>query len=180
LVLVTQLRSLLPGWLGLPSPLPILPSPVQELGAVLGLRYKLEILTTSLMSSITLALALLLLMLVLRVVLRRPWLASIVSWLLLTLLLVTTSGYAAFHLWAVSSIAAAISIALVVRGGIVALMVGLFFWSLIVNSPMTSNLSAWYAPSSMFAVLLAAALLICGFSVARTRPLIPWQRVLDD
>jgi hypothetical protein len=178
--LVTQLGSLLPGWLGLPSPLPILPSPIQELGAVLGLRYKLNILIASLMSSITLALALLLLMLVLRMVLRRPWLASIVSWLLLTSLLTATSGSSVFHLWVISSIAAAISIALLVRAGIVALMVGLFFWSLIVNSPMTSNLSAWYAPSSVFAVLLAAALLIYGFSVARTRPLIPWRRVLDD
>ena len=131
------------------------------------------------MTSITLALVVLLLMLVLRVVVRRPWLASAVSWLLLTLLLATAGGDSRFPSWLTSSLVVAVAMALLVRAGVVALMVGLFFWSLIVNSPMTSNLSAWYAPSSTFAVLLAAALLVYGFYVARARPLIPWRRLLD-
>ena len=152
---------------------------MQDLGAVLGLRYKLNILIATLMTSITLALVVLLLMLVLRVVIRRPWLASAASWLLLTLLLATAGGHDVSYPWLTSSLVVAVAMVLLVRAGMVALMVSLFFWSLIVNSPITSNLSAWYAPSSTFAVLLAVALLVYGFYVARARPLIPWQRLLD-
>ncbi len=115
LVLVVQLDILLPSWLGLPPPLPKLPNTVQDLGAVLGLRYKLNILITIFMTSITLALVVLLLMLVLRVVIRRPWLASAASWLLLTLVLVTAGGYDVCHFWLTSSLVVAVAIVLLVR-----------------------------------------------------------------
>ena len=131
------------------------------------------------MTSITLALVVLLLMLVLRVALRRSWLASVASWLLLTQLLVAASSYDVSYPWLTSSLVVAVVMVLLVRAGMVALMVSLFFWSLIINSPMTSNFSAWYAPSSTFAVLLAVALLVYGFYVTRARPLIPWQQLLD-
>ena len=48
-----QLDILLPSWLGSPPPLPKLPGPLQDLGDVLGLPYKLSILVTALMTSIT-------------------------------------------------------------------------------------------------------------------------------
>ena len=179
MVLVIQLGMLLPFWLGLPRPLPKLPNMVQDLGAVLGLRYKLNVLIATLLTSITLSLALLLLMLVLRVVIRRQWLAAAVAWLLLSSLLATADGYSVFYPWLSSSLVVAVAIVLLVRAGVVALMVGLFCWSLIVNSPITSNLSAWYAPSSAFALLLAIALLVYGFYIARTRPLISWRQLLD-
>ena len=72
LVLVVQLDVLLPARLGSLPPLPKLPATLYDLGAVLGLRYKLSILVTALMTSITLALVVLLLMLVLRVRSRVP------------------------------------------------------------------------------------------------------------
>ena len=63
LVLVMQLDVLLPARLGSLPPLPKLPATLCDLGCVLGLRYKLSILVTAPMSSITLALVLPLLML---------------------------------------------------------------------------------------------------------------------
>ncbi len=179
LVLVMQLDVLLPSWFGMPSPMPKLPNAVQELGAMLGLRYKLSILITTLMTSITLALALLLLMLLVRVAIRRQWFASAISWLLLTLLLAAAGGNDGSFPWLTSALAAAVAMVLLVRAGMVALMVSLFFWSLIVNSPITSNLSAWYAPSSTFAVLLAVGLLVYGFYISRARPLVSWQTLLE-
>jgi hypothetical protein len=179
LVLVGQLDILLPSWLGLPKPLPKLPNMVQDLGAMLGLRYKLNVLITSLMTSITLALAVLLLMLVLRVFIRRPWLATAASWLLLTLLLVAADGHDVFCPWLTSSIFVTVAMLLLVRAGMVALMASLFFSSLMVNSPITSNVSAWYAPSSTLAILLATALLVYGFYISRARPLIAWRQLLD-
>jgi hypothetical protein len=66
---------------------------------VLGLRYKLSIVVTTLMASVTLTLVILLLMLVLRVVLRRAWLATAVSWLALTALLVLSQANSEGFAW---------------------------------------------------------------------------------
>ena len=115
LVLAGQLSILLPSWLGLPPPLPQLPGTLQDMGDVLGLRYKLNILITTLMISITLAIVVVLLMLVLRVTMRRPWLASTVSWLLLTLLLVTAGGDNVCYPWLASSLLVAVAIVLLVH-----------------------------------------------------------------
>ena len=74
----------------------------------------------------------------------------------------------------------AVAMLLLVRVGMVALVASLFFWSFIMNSPMTSNLWAWYAPSSTLAVLLAAALLVYGFFIARAGQPMLWHRLLDS
>jgi len=180
LVLIMQLDILLPSWLGSPSPLPKLPGTTQDLAAVLGLRYKLSIVVASLMTSILLTLVILLLMLVLRVAIRHAWLATAVSWLLLVLLLVAASGYDVSYPWLTSAMVAAVAMIALVRVGLVALVVSLFFWSFLINSPITSNLWAWYAPSSTFAVLLATALLVYGFFTARAGQPMLWHRLLDS
>jgi eukaryotic-like serine/threonine-protein kinase len=178
--LVVQIDYLLPSWLGLPSPLPKLPKDLYDLGALLGLRYKLGILVTALLTSITLTLVALLLMLVVRVALRPPWLAMAVAWLLLTALQRAATGYDVSFPWLTSSILTAIAIALLVRVGLVALIANLFFWHLIINSPITSNFRVWFAPSSTFTIIFAAALLVCGFLAARAgRPLF-WHRLLEN
>ena len=179
LVLVMQLELVLPGWLGLPPPLPKLPGPLHDLGDVLGLQYKLSILITGLMSSITLTLVVLLLMLVLRVTVRPPWLATVVSWLLLTVLQTATSAHDGPFTWFVSPIMAAVAMALLMRVGIVALVACSFFWFLILNSPVTANFQAWYAPAGTCAVVLAAGLLVYGFFNARAGQPLLWRRLLD-
>ena len=180
LVLVAQLDVLLPSWLGLPPPLPKLPNAIYDLGALLGLRYKLSILVAALMISITLTLVVLLLMLILRVAMRPPWLATAVSWLLLTVLQTAATGYDASFPWLTSSIVVAISIVLLVRVGMVALIANLFFWFLIINSPITTNFRAWYAPASTFAITLAVILLFYGFFTARAGRPILWHRLFDS
>ena len=62
-----------------------------------------------------------------------------------------------------SPIMAAVAMALLMRVGIVALVACSFFWFLMVNSPVTSNFQAWYAPAGTCAVVLAAGLLVYGF-----------------
>jgi hypothetical protein len=180
LVLVLQLEVLLSSWLAWLPSVPTLPIMLHDLGAVLGLRYKLSILVTALMTSITLALVVPLLMLVLRMVVRLPWLAAAACWLLLTALQTVTADYDASFPWLSGSIVAAVAMVLVVRWGVVALMASLFFWSVIMSSPITSDLRAWYAPSSTFAVLFAVALLLYGFFTAQAGQLLFWQRLLDS
>jgi serine/threonine-protein kinase len=180
LVLVLQLDILLSSWLGWLPPWPKLPMMLHDLGAVLGLRYKLNILVTALVASITLALIVPLLMLVLRAVVRLPWLAATACWLLLTALQASVAGYDTAFPWLTSSIVAAVAVVLLVRWGLVALMASLFFWFVIMSSPMTSDLRAWYAPSSTFAVLLAVTLLVYGFFTAQAGRPLSWHRRLDS
>jgi hypothetical protein len=179
LVLVLQLDVLVPGWLGLPRSLPKLPGPVHDLGDVLSVQHKLSILISGLMTSISLALVVLLLMLVLRVLIRPGWLAMGMSWLLLTALEATASAHDFSFPWLTSAIIAAVAMLLLVRVGVVALVACSFFWFLLVNSPLTTNLQAWYAPASTCAVVLAAALLGYGFFNARAGQPLFWQRLLD-
>jgi serine/threonine protein kinase len=179
LALLMELDVLLPAWLGAPAPLPKLPGALQDLSAVLGLRYKLNIVVSTLMTSITLTLAVLLLMLVLRVLLRRAWLATAVCWLALTVLLAAAGGHDGAYPWLTGSLLAAVVLALLVQAGLLALMVGLFVCWFIINSPMTWNLAAWYAPSSTLTALFVAGLVVYGFVTAWARPLISWQRFVD-
>jgi serine/threonine-protein kinase len=179
LVLIVQLDVLLPSWFGAPPPVPMLPAAVQDLAALLGLRYKLSILVTTLMTGMSLSLVVLLLMLIMRVVVRPPWLATTLSWLLLTACYAVSAGCDVSFPWLVGSLIVAITMVLLVRVGLVALIASSFFWFLIVNSPMTANFHAWYWPASSLAVALASALLIYGFLTARAGQWMFWGRLLD-
>lgn len=167
LVLMLQLDVLLPSWLGRPASLPKLPGLPFDLGAVLGLRYKLNVVVVAMMVSITLGLIVLLMMLVLRVAIRHARLALLSAWLLLTVLQTVATGSDVAFPWAVSAISSAVIILLTTRVGLVATFTCLFVWSLLINSPMTSNLQAWYAPSSTLAAGFAAAILLFGVITVR-------------
>jgi hypothetical protein len=157
----------------------ILPTAVHDLAALLGMRYKLSILVTTLISGMSLALVVLLLMLMIRIAVRTPWLAMTASWLLLTLCYVGSAGRDVSFPWLVGSLQVAIAMVVLVRVGLVALIACLFFWFLIVNSPMTANVHAWYWPASCFTVAMAAGLLIYGFLIARAGRRVRWDRWLD-
>jgi hypothetical protein len=51
---------------------------------------------------------------------------------------------------------------LLIRFGLVSLRSRLS-WQMFVDIPITRHLSAWYAPSGIFAIIVAAALAIYGF-----------------
>jgi hypothetical protein len=179
LLLVLQLDNLLPGWLGLNGPLPRLPNPACDVAALVGLRYKLSVLVTVLISSVTLGLIVLVLMLVVRVVVRRPWPAAAISWLALTTLQAMTAGPDTAFPWLTSGIFVLVAMVLMSRAGLVAVIAAAFFVTLLAASPLTSDFRAWYAPSCMFAVAVAGLLLVYGFFAARAgRPLL-WRRLLD-
>jgi serine/threonine-protein kinase len=179
LLLVLQLDNLLPGWLGLRAPLPRLPSPACDVDALVGLRYKLSVLVTVLISSVTLGLIVLLLMLVVRVVIRRPWPAAAVSWLGLTAIQAMTAGQDTAFPWMTSGILALAAMLLMSHAGLVAVIAASFFVTLLGTSPLTLDVHAWYSPSCMFTVAAACLLLAYGFFTARAgRPLF-WRRLLD-
>ena len=180
LLLVLQLDNLLPGWLGLPRPLPRLPNMACDAAALVGLRYKWSVLVTVLISSVTLGLIVLLLMLVVRVVVRRPWLSAAISWLALTTIQAMTAGPDTAFPWMTSGMLTLIVIVLMSRAGLVAVIAASFFATLLATSPLTLDFRAWYAPSGMFAIAVAALLLVYGFFAASAGRTSLWRRLLDE
>jgi serine/threonine-protein kinase len=179
LLLLLQLDNLLPSWLGLPRPLPRLPNVAWDATALVGLRYKLSVLATVLISSVTLGLIVLVMMLVVRMVVRRPWPTAAISWLGLTIIQATTAGPDTAFAWMTSAVIALVVTALMLRAGLVAVIAASFFLTLLSASPLTSDFRAWYAPSCVFAVAVASLLLCYGFYAARAgRPLL-WRRTLN-
>ena len=147
---------------------------------VLLLRYKLSILVTTLLASITMSRAGLLLVLILRAAVRPPWVAVAVAWFLLSVLQRAATGCDASLPWLSSSIFVAISMVMLVRFGLIALITNLFVMFSIVNSPVTCNFRAWYAPASTSTIVLAAVLLSYGFFTALGGRLILWRRLFDS
>jgi serine/threonine-protein kinase len=179
LLVVLQLDNLLPGWLGGDRPLPLLPNAACELGALVGVRYKLGVLVALFIGSITLGLIVLLLMLLVRVAVRRPWPAAVISWLALTALQALTAGLDTAWPWLTSGIVALVVVALMARAGLVALIATAFVLALLRTSPLTADFRAWYAPACVFALTATASLLVCGFVAMQAgRPSV-WRRLLD-
>jgi type II secretory pathway component PulF len=57
----------------------------------------------------------------------------------------------------------AILVLIVFRFGVVPLVVGAFTVDMLLNVPLTADLSAWYAGTSLFALLSVVALAVWGF-----------------
>ncbi len=136
---------------------PTLPSPPFLLGA----RQVLGACLFHLAISVQATLAFFFLMFAFRVVLRKPWLAALAFVSFWTFIKV----YGAHHFWievpvqiAVYGIAAFV----VLRFGFIALAVGIFTADLLLNVPITTTVSAWYAGSSIFVVLLVTAMAVWG------------------
>ncbi len=163
LVLVLQVGTLLPSWLGWPEPAPRLPRAGYDLAALFGVRYKLGTMINMLLSSISFGLVILLLMLLLRVVLKSPRLAVVAFCALLTAAFSITSDCGASLPWVTGAIIALGVVFVLTRVGLVAVILGWFVGSLILITPITSDFAAWYASTGNFTILFVAVLLIYGY-----------------
>jgi hypothetical protein len=92
---------------------------------------------------------------------RREWIALGVAWLLFTL----GAGLGS-RPWKISFIYAALYSALLIfavtRFGLLTLTAALFFTTLFGSYPMTTDFSVWYASSTIFVLVIAAA--VVGFA----------------
>ena len=140
---------------------PALPSPQFLLGA----RQVLGACLVNLASSVQATLAFFFLMFVFRVVLRKPWLAALAFVAFWTFIKV----YGTHHFWIevpVQIAIYAIAAFVVLRFGFIALAAGIFTSDLLLNVPITTSVSAWYAGSSIFVVLLVTAMAVWGVYTA--------------
>jgi hypothetical protein len=98
----------------------------------------------------------------LKVLLRKEWIAAIVLVAIFALPRGFSSHYAAVEVPA-QIIVYAIAVIIVLRFGFIPLACAVFTINLMANVPFSSDLSAWYMPASMMALLSVVALAGWGF-----------------
>jgi serine/threonine-protein kinase len=103
-------------------------------------------------------------LLLLYIVLRRQWLAAAAMFLMV--LLVELSAFAAagprFY-WIASMLIALTVVTVVARFGLLATMAHQLFFFMAIMFPLTTDFSAWYAPSMVLALAVVVGLSVYGF-----------------
>ncbi|HJP94057.1 MAG TPA: serine/threonine-protein kinase [Pyrinomonadaceae bacterium] len=170
--------SLLPRWLGLPGP-PAMLANVLTFGSV---RTMLAVfLSSQVVASVFAGFAFLFLLLLFYIVLRRQWLAAIA--LFVIALAVEFSAFAASapRFYWIASIMISLTITiLVARFGLLATMAAQLFFFLSAAYPMTTDFSAWYASSTIFAIVIALGLAVYGFYTSLGGQPVFGERLLSD
>jgi hypothetical protein len=139
------------------------PKPV-KLSTLLGLRDSFgELFLTGITLIVFLAVTCMFLLLLLHIIFRRrQWLALGVAWLLFT----AAAGLSS-RPFKISFIYAALYSALIIiaatRFGLLTLTAAMFFVTLFGNYPMTTDFSVWYAPSSIFVLVITGAVVAFAF-----------------
>ena len=136
--------------------------PAASLHALLGAGQVAGDLLQSIRIAIFLPFILLTTFMVLRILLRYPWLAAAVVWLIFTIFLVSAEN--AFALgWIPFGLIALSWVILITRFGLLAFVAGVFVQLTLVRFLTTTDLAAWYADGTLFAFAVVLALAAYGF-----------------
>lgn len=152
------LANLVPQWLGYPAGIPWWDFPATQL---LGLRSFAHGITQQIFAGIFQSFILLFFLLLLFIVLRRERLAALALWAIMAVTLSLTHESAAGIPF--SCLAAFLTILVLYRYGLLALISTVFFIHLLIFFPITSDLSAWYAADFVLALIVSLALVVFGF-----------------
>jgi serine/threonine-protein kinase len=149
-----------------------------SLNTLLGLRLALYESAGEVTGSVLIALGVLFLLFLLRTLLRREWLAGGVFVLLFTASVVVRSE-TPLATAVVAVILFSGGVLVLLRFGVVPMVVAVLVSSLLPDFPVTRHLTAWYAPSGIFAVVAVLALAFYGFRTTLAgRPV--FQGLLDE
>jgi hypothetical protein len=92
-------------------------------------------------------------------------LATGVAWFVLTVAAAIGGGFFLIS-FIYAAIFAALLIGVATRFGLLAVTTTLFFISFFGNCPMTTDFGAWYAPSTIFALVVTLVLVAYAFYIA--------------
>ena len=157
-VALGRLAWYVPSWLGHPPPQPQLGPQWQFLGA----RTIIAEISKNLRFSLFLGLAFLFVLFLFRSLLRKEWVASL-AWVLFLSVLLSAGSDSVPVALVQSLIVFGVTVFLLTRLGLLYLVVTFVFVGLLLNCPLTTQGSAWYAGISLAGVLVIAALAIYGF-----------------
>ena len=141
----------------------VTPNPLSLQGWGFGLGALLNILG----SAVIISLFLFFLFFLVRVALRRDWLAGAAVVAFLTLA-ITASNQAVWGMTGIilAGLGVGTAVWVLLRFGVLSLTTGLFMFVLMVNFPMTSDLSAWYSRASLVVLATLLALSVWSFRAA--------------
>ncbi len=169
--------GLFSSWIGKPV---LAPSPgLLHLNTLHGLSGLASEFLEQLPSSMTTTLCFLFALLLLTIISRREWLALGLAWCLFTFILIAlvlgSQAVSSIVYWYIVGLWVATMIVLLTRYGLLVAIVFLVCGNLLFYSPITSDLSAWYANGTIFVVSIIAA--ICGYGFYRS---LGGQRVFHE
>jgi serine/threonine-protein kinase len=142
---------------GLPS---ITPWPFLD-GAVLSsLRHSGFRVFVNLFSAVLYGMVFLFALTLLRMLVRKPWLAGALWCVLMSTPALDTNTVSE---WISSVLRALILLAVLLRGGLLALVVALYFMFVTIEVPLTLDLSSWYAMQAFPVVGVLLLLVVYGF-----------------
>lgn len=130
--------------------------------------------------SLVVGLGYLFLMSLMLIVLRRVWLTAGVAWVLLTALVVLNGQYYSAIDFLFAAVLAGIIILALMRIGLLAAISMLFFFWVTNATPMTWNVSAYYAGSTAMTLLTLAALAVYGYRTALAGQPLFRDRFIED
>lgn len=167
-IALVAVRQFGPGWFGGAPPRPLEISLTTMLGLKWELAELLRIATTALFQP----LYMLVLLLLLLVAFRRRWLALLVFYFCVTAiaaLFTLRIGERAYGDLGYFGVLVAVLLFVLIRFGLLALILALFYQLVLNSYPITANWGAWYADGSTFALSVLAALTLFGFFTALAR-----------
>lgn len=162
LIANNYLADLVPKWLGWPPNKPFIDGQ-----RMLGMRSFIYDLNRLLTSTLFLSFSFLFLLVFLFIILRRKWLAALAGWIFYTCLLsLAMSDKATISLLFGAVTGSLITVGVLYRYGLLAMISTMFFFHLWVFFPITTNLSAWYAGNFVLALAIYVPLACYSFYIS--------------
>jgi serine/threonine-protein kinase len=138
-------------------------------------------LSSHLAMSVFVGFGFLFLLLLLYIVLRRQWLATAALFLIVLVIEVSAFAAAGPRLYWIASILITFTVVTVVaRFGLLATMAHQLFFFLAMMYSLTTDFSAWYVPSMIFALAVAVGLAVYGFYISLGGQSLFGDRLLND
>ena len=151
-------------WFGFEAP-PIITINVLTLASTR--RLLAVFLSSHVVSSVFVGFAFLFFLLLLYIILRKEWLAALALFLIALGIEVSAFAFGGPRLFWVGSILIAATLTILIsRFGLLATMVAQLFFFLSIAYPLTTDFSAWYATSTIFALVIALGVAIYGFYIS--------------
>jgi hypothetical protein len=171
---ITYLESALPYWIDISgvTPFPLVPNSLSDIRRFLG------VLIGSVWAGVGLAVGVLALLVLARVIVRKNWLATLVTGLVLTGIFLNEPNI--FVDFPVTAIQVALWLFLLIRFGLLAFAIRYMESGLLTSIPITPRASDWYAGRSLFVLLFIVGLAVYGFRTALAGRAVFGNLAVDD
>jgi serine/threonine-protein kinase len=154
----SYLYVLIPQWMGMPASTPLGTS----LSGLDGTQYAVALVAAQGINALILPSVLLFLLLIFSIVLRRRWAAAGMLFVVMTLLGAQSGEHPSID-WLFAMLSAALTLFVLLRLGLLAAGFMQFFATAFYLFPMTTDFSAWYAGTTIFALAVMVILVLYGF-----------------